>query len=131
MTAMKKSVLKEGQIRLPMMNTVEDVSLDHCHVSGQGLYQIIPKEGQALRMSVLSAVKPKASFYHFANGKFYRCLGGQKRDFHGVCCDKVNKRSWTCVALAVLHENADVDGKLPKERAPHAGQKSGQSIQTT
>jgi hypothetical protein len=101
-----------------MMNTIEDVSFSPCLVSGQGLYQIIPKEGQTLRISALSAVTPKASYYHFVDGKFYRCLGGAKQEYEGVCCKMVAKRSWTFVAHAIVYENANADGLLPKERAP-------------
>ncbi|MGB8440015.1 MAG: hypothetical protein WCE26_11535 [Candidatus Acidiferrales bacterium] len=71
-----------------------------------------------MRISVLSAVKPKASFYHFLDRKFYRCLGGQRSDFEGICCKIVPKRSWTFVALAIVYLNASTDGSLPKERKP-------------
>ena len=55
------------------------------------------KEGQPFRSSEFSAVKPKATLYHYADDMFYRCLGHLKRDYVHARQEQVEqdlKRDW-------------------------------------
>jgi hypothetical protein len=69
------------------------------------LHQICPKNGQTLRIALLTEVcKPKGAHYHWYRNSFYRC-NTPEGSAENECCRHV-QRSWTCVCLALLYMNA-------------------------
>jgi len=74
------------------------------------LHQICPRNGETIRVAFLNDVcKPKAAFYHWHRGGFYRC--NSKVDGPQAPCCKIN-RSWTAVCLALVYLDSNPAAKL-------------------